>query len=220
MNKTTQMEKSSRMHKIVKCVRKRLGLSKVRKQASSPLPRQRHLIKPVSTPRSLITFENSPTRNDPAKWREEIDEACDMFENYRTSKATVNLGQLRRQARTYRDELSEMKDEIKLLKKERETLARALTTTKPTKTRKRPAYGDSRYFLKYEKATQLKVNVMKQVMSSPSMKSSSNGSDDRDSAYMSAGSSPGKKQTESSTTLIFESGQYMSNGRNTYYIAV
>ena len=215
------MEKSSstsRMHKIVKSVRKRLGLAKAKKQ-SSPLPRRRNLIKPVSTPRLTISFQNSPTRNDPAKWRAEIDEACDLFENYRLSRASVNLGELRRQARTYREELTEMKDEIKVLKKERETLARALETTKPTRSRRRPAYGDSRYFLKYEKATQLKVNTSKQVPSSPSTKSSSDG-DDRDSAYLSAGSSPGKKQIESSTTFVFESGQYMSNGRNTYYIAV
>ena len=211
------MEKSSRMQKIVKAVRKRLGLSKNKKSMKSPPPNRRHLIKPVSTPRLLASFQHSP---NPKNWREEIDNACDMVEHYRLNKAHQNIGELHRQSRIYRGELKDMKDEIRKLKTERERLARALQTKKPTGL-KRPAYGDRSYFIKYEQATKLNVSVPIQTKSSPSLRLSKSprGLSDCDSAYFSAGSSPDKGQLPK-PKLIFEHGKYMSNGKNTYFIAV
>ena len=182
-----------------------------------PLKPDRNTIRRVSTPRLLASF--SPAREDPEKWRQQIDNACSMYDNYRLHKATQNIGELRRQSRIYREELSEMKSEISKLKSERERLSRALETTKVTTRINRPAYGDRQYFMKYERATRLNVTpVSRRSVSSPSLRSKVARSpvSERDSAYMSAAPSPEKNELPKPKIL----SRYMSNGTNSYFIAV
>lgn len=214
------MKKSSfRVGKIIKNIKKHLSKHDDRQSGTlpkSPKP-DRNKLRPVSTPRLLASF--SPAREDPEKWRQQIDNACDMYENYRLHKATQNIGELRRQSRIYREELSEMKTEISKLKNERERLSRALETTKAPRRISRPAYGDRQYFMKYERATRLNVTpVSKRSVSSPSLRSKmvKSPASERDSAYMSAGSSPEKNELPKPKFL----SRYMSNGTNTYFIAV
>ena len=213
-----KMKKSSfRVGKIIKNMKNRFTKKGSRQSENfpkSPKP-ERNTLRSVSTPRLLASF--SPAREDPDKWRQQIDNACSMYENYRLHKATQNIGELRRQSRIYREELSEMKNQISKLKNERERLSRALETTKVPSRISRPAYGDRQYFMKYERATRLNVTPVKSV-SSPSLRSKvvKSPSSERDSAYMSAASSPEKNELPKPKFL----NRYMSNGTNTYFLAV
>ena len=201
--------KSNKISKLIKQLRKKLGLTKS-KRLRTPSPKKSKTKKRISD-FMQSSFLSTPVRTE--KWREQIQDACFMYENVRVTQPK-KVQELRYQSEIYRDEIVEMRTKIEQLQVERKRLSRALQTMEPIV---RPS--DS--FLVYEQPSNLDLTppppmspVTKLTPRKPS----------RDSAYY---SSDGESRATSpqrnnlpKPKFDITSGKYMSNGYNTYFLAM
>ena len=153
-------------------------------------------------------------------WRKQVEDTCFMIDNFRLNTDGPSVSELRQQTRLYQCELDYLKRKIAKLQAERSHLTRALETVPCTKSK---PIEESTLDITPPQAMTL-IESFNDSEKSPVRSRLTT----CDSAYFSGGSSPEispqkrQNQAQKLPKLTFdrETGRCMSNGYNTYYLAV
>ena len=184
-----------KVQKFIRRVCKVLGLQKRR--------RHQRMSNILPSPSKLMKLR-TPERSN--KWREQIEDTCFLYDNIRFNQQSTDMA---KQSKIYRDELTDMRQKIEKLQVERQLLSRALQTMEPIEKQ-----NDS--FLVLEQTSKLDLTPpppMTPLMDYPKRRVS------RDSAYDSD-LSPKITKRRKSSKFDHITGEYVSNGCNTYFIAL
>ena len=172
--------------------------------------------KTTKNTRELVEKEVLPAYS----WRKQVEDTCFMIDNFRLNTDGPSVSELRQQTRLYQCELDYLKRKIAKLQAERSHLTRALETVPCSKPE---PVEESTLDITPPQAMTL-IESFNDPEPSPVRSRLTT----CDSAYFSGGSSPeispqkSQNQPQKLPKLTFdrETGQCMSNGYNTYYLAV
>ena len=184
-----------KVQKLFRRVCRVLGLQKRRSERISRI---------LPSPSKLLKLR-TPERS--SKWREQIEDACFMYDNIRFNHQSTDLV---KQSKIYRNELTDMRQKIESLQAERQLLSRALQTMEPIEKQ-----NDS--FLVLEQTSKL-LDLTPPPPMTPLMDYSKRRVS-KDSAYDSD-FSPKITKRRKSSKFDHITGEYVSNGCNTYFIAL
>ena len=188
------------IRKVVRCLKIKFGLKKEPKVTEAKSLEKR---RSKSSPKMLSHLASgSPLVVDKA-WRDSVNETCRAFDEIherslhkRTSSTMI---QLNNQNEIYRQELIEMRKQIQRLKAEKSRLNRALQTRNMSK-----SINSRNKFIKCK--TESRLTPVKEFSGRRSRP---------DSAYVSAEASPNKI-----FPLEYRQSHYLTNGTNTFFIAL